>query len=106
MSSAASALRERAFRSELDQAVQQPVVDHRVIERVRAGDRGRDVVLQDRERDETALHRRDLAQTATPVVAPDAQEAAASGRRILRAPLDLECLDSGDAHAGLLSRRQ
>src|SRR5262245_2589562 len=55
-------------------------------------------MLENHQRSKAALHRRGLAQAAAPVVAPHAHEGAAGGRRILRPPLHLECLELGDTH--------
>ena len=89
---------QRALRPELDAGVQQRVEQHGMIERVLADQRRRQVVADDAERGEAALHRRRLADAVDAVIGVDAHEGAVLRRLVVRRPAHLEGVDAGDLH--------
>jgi hypothetical protein len=99
MSSAASAPVSAPSGPSLTSVCSQPVLHHRVVERIGAAQHWRDVVLDDAERGQAALHRRRLADPHAAVIGPDAHESASFRRRIRGGPCDLESLDPVDLHA-------
>ena len=92
---------QRALRSELDEAVEQAVLQYRIIERILADQRWCEVMLDDPERGEPALHRRRLANAERAVVAMNPDPGAALRRLVLRCPLDLKDLDVANLHGML-----
>ena len=94
---------QRALRPELHTGVQQRIQQHGMIERILADQRRREVVPDDAERGEAALHRRRLADAVDPVVGEDADEGAVLRRLLVRRPAHLERIDAGDLHGALLS---
>ena len=89
---------QRTLGTELDEAVQHPVLQHGMIERVLADQRRSEVVGDDAERGEPALHRRRFADPPEPVIGVDADKGAALRRAVVRRPGKLERLDFTDFH--------
>src|SRR5215467_12466455 len=87
--------------TELGEFVQQSVVQNCMIERVGADQLRREIVPDDPERCEPALHRRRLANAEGPVVAMDPNPGAALRRGILWRPLHLKHLDIANFHGAL-----
>ena len=96
---------QRPFGSELDEGVQQCVEQHRMIERVLADQRRRQIVLDDPERGEPALHRRRLADAERAVVAMNSDPSAALRGLVLGRPLNLKHFDFADLHGVLLRHK-
>jgi hypothetical protein len=84
--------------------VLEPVLDHGAVEWVGTDhDRG-DIIDEDAERSQSALHRRDFTQSKPPVVGPDPDEGAALGRFVAVRPADPDSFNALDLHLEFLIR--
>jgi hypothetical protein len=79
--------------SKLGEFMQQRVVQHFMIERIRTDQLRREIVPYDPERGQPAMHRRRLTDTDQAVVTMDSDPSAALRRLVLRRPSYLEDLD-------------